>query len=186
MKKKAAIYRATLDLIAKNGFLGSPMSQIAREAGISVGIIYHYFSGKEELINTIYLDIKKKFIDNIVLQLDSDLPVRQNLQQLLENVFIYYFKNWKDLSYVEQYENSLLIDHTIHAKVAGLLFPVLQLFDKAKDERIIKSLQTEILISLSFGAAIFLAKSYISQGMILNNDQMKPELGAVWDMIKSD
>jgi AcrR family transcriptional regulator len=186
MNKKALIYNATLELISKNGFLGTPMSKIAKEAGVSVGSIYHYFSGKEELINTLYLDIKKKFIDNIAMEINSNLPIVQNLQQLLENVFNYYFKNWKDLSYVEQYENSLLIDHKIHAKTAELLTPVLLLFEKASDERIVKHLRSEILMSLSFGATIFLAKSYISQGMILNYDQIKPELIAVWDMIKSD
>jgi AcrR family transcriptional regulator len=186
MRKKDVIYRTTLELIAKNGFLETPMSKIAKEAGLSVGIIYHYFSGKEELINTLYLNIKKKFVDNIALQLNSDLSIRQNLQQLLENVFNYYFKNWKDLSYIEQYENSLLIDHKTHARASEFIVPVLQLFERASKEKIIKPLRSETLMSLSFGATIFLAKTYISQGMILNNEQIKNELDAVWDMIKSD
>ena len=49
---------------------------------------------------------------------------------------------------------------------------------------ILKPLRTEILISLSFGAVVFLAKSYISLGMILNDQQIDTELNAVWDMIK--
>jgi len=182
--KKSAIYRSTLELISKNGFHGTPMSQIARDANLSIGIIYHYFSGKEELLNMVYLDIKKKFADYVIQLLNDDLSPEENLKLVFFNIFHYYFENWKDLSFVEQYENSPLIDHATHESTAVLLIPIIQLFEKAKKEMILKPLRTEILISLSFGAVVFLAKSYISLGMILNDQQIDTELNAVWDMIK--
>jgi TetR/AcrR family transcriptional regulator, repressor of fatR-cypB operon len=182
--KKLAIYRATRELISKNGFHGTPMSQIAREAEVSVGNIYHYFPSKEELLNKLYLEIKKKFAAHVIGLLNYDLPDDENLQQMLFNIFNYYFENWKDLSFVEQYENSPLIDHASHKSTAVLLIPIIQLFEKAKKKMILKPLRTEILISLSFGAVVFLAKSYISLGMILNDQQIDTELKAVWDMIK--
>jgi AcrR family transcriptional regulator len=185
MKKKDAIYRATLDLIAVNGFLGTPVSSIAKEAGLSVGIIYHYFSGKEELLNKLYLEIKKKFTRHLILLLDKNLNTEQNLQLLLHNVFNYYSSNWKDLSYVEQYENSQLIDHATNETVSEFLLPIIQLFEKANEEQIIKPLRSEILMSMSFGATIFLAKAYISQGMIIDTEKINTEISAVWDMIKT-
>jgi len=182
--KKSTIYRSTLELISKNGFHGTPMSQIARDANLSIGIIYHYFSGKEELLNMVYLDIKKKFADYVIQLLNDDLSPEENLKLVFFNIFHYYFENWKDLSFVEQYENSPLIDHATHECTAVLLIPIIQLFVKAKKKMILKPLRTEILISLSFGAVVFLAKSYISLGMILNDQQIDTELNAVWDMIK--
>jgi len=182
--KKSTIYRSTLELISKNGFHGTPMSQIARDANLSIGIIYHYFSGKEELLNMVYLDIKKKFADYVIQLLNDDLSPEENLKLVFFNIFHYYFENWKDLSFVEQYENSPLIDHATHECTAVLLIPIIQLFEKAKKKMILKPLRTEILISLSFGAVVFLAKSYISLGMILNDQQIDTELNAVWDMIK--
>jgi AcrR family transcriptional regulator len=183
--KKSEIYRATLGLISKNGFHGTPVSQIAKEAQVSIGIIYHYFSGKEELLNMLYLDIKKRFADHVNKFLNDDLSSEENLKLVLINIFHYYFENWKDLSFVEQYENSPLIDHITHENTSNLLIPVINLFDKAKMEKIIKPLRTEMLIPLSFGAVVFLAKSYISQGMIMNNKQFDAEIKAVWDMIKN-
>ena len=49
--KRRAILDATLRLVSKNGFHGTAMSKLAREAGVSAGIIYHYFEGKDHLID---------------------------------------------------------------------------------------------------------------------------------------
>ena len=54
--KRAAILQTTLDLISDRGFHNTPMSLIAKEAGVSAGTIYHYFAGKDELIFELYRD----------------------------------------------------------------------------------------------------------------------------------
>jgi AcrR family transcriptional regulator len=58
--KRQAILDATLRLISKNGFHGTAMSKVAQEAGVSTGIIYHYFDSKDELIDELYKAIKRK------------------------------------------------------------------------------------------------------------------------------
>ena len=59
--KRAAILAATLRLISKNGFHGTAMSKVAKEAGVSAGIIYHYFDSKDELMDELYKEIKRNF-----------------------------------------------------------------------------------------------------------------------------
>ena len=46
--KRTAILQATLRLISENGFHGTAMSKVAKEAGVSAGIIYHYFDSKDD------------------------------------------------------------------------------------------------------------------------------------------
>jgi AcrR family transcriptional regulator len=52
--KRQAILDATLKLISKNGFHGTAMSKVAKEAGVSTGIIYHYFDSKDDLMDKLY------------------------------------------------------------------------------------------------------------------------------------
>ena len=59
--KRTAILEATLKLISENGFHGTAMSKVAKEAGVSAGIIYHYFDSKDELIDELYRHIKRQF-----------------------------------------------------------------------------------------------------------------------------
>ena len=48
--KRCAIIRATLDLVAEQGFHGAPMAAVAERAGVAAGTIYRYFESKDLLI----------------------------------------------------------------------------------------------------------------------------------------
>lgn len=55
-----------LELFADEGFHGTTISKIAKEAGISKGLLYNYFESKDDLIRTIIfagLNDIDKFID---------------------------------------------------------------------------------------------------------------------------
>jgi TetR/AcrR family fatty acid metabolism transcriptional regulator len=52
-EKEGAIFDAALRVIKQRGFHKARMSDIAREAGISYGLVYHYFANKEDLFDTI-------------------------------------------------------------------------------------------------------------------------------------
>jgi AcrR family transcriptional regulator len=56
-EKREAILSAALRLIARLGLHNTPMSAVAREAGVAVGTLYLYFPSKEAMINALYLDV---------------------------------------------------------------------------------------------------------------------------------
>jgi TetR/AcrR family fatty acid metabolism transcriptional regulator len=51
--KEQAIFEAALKIIKQKGFHKARMSDISKEAGISYGLVYHYFKNKEDLFDTI-------------------------------------------------------------------------------------------------------------------------------------
>ena len=53
-KKEVAIFEAALRIIKEKGFHKARMSDIAKEAGISYGLVYHYFKNKEDLLDAIF------------------------------------------------------------------------------------------------------------------------------------
>lgn len=52
--KREIIFESSVELLQDHGFHGTPMSQIAKKANVSVGTIYHYFDSKETLIMELY------------------------------------------------------------------------------------------------------------------------------------
>ena len=52
-EKEGAIFQAALKVIKQKGFHKARMSDIAQEAGISYGLVYHYFKNKEDLLEAI-------------------------------------------------------------------------------------------------------------------------------------
>ncbi|MCB0644032.1 MAG: TetR/AcrR family transcriptional regulator [Phaeodactylibacter sp.] len=53
---KAVIKEAALELFAHRGYASTSISLIAKEAGVSKGLMYNYFESKKALINEIILD----------------------------------------------------------------------------------------------------------------------------------
>jgi AcrR family transcriptional regulator len=52
--KRAQILDAALAVFSRKGVFGTRIADIAREAGIAYGLVYHYFQNKEEILNTIF------------------------------------------------------------------------------------------------------------------------------------
>ena len=57
LEKRDAILAAALRLITRFGLHNTPMSAVAREAGVAVGTVYLYFPSKEAMINALYLQV---------------------------------------------------------------------------------------------------------------------------------
>jgi AcrR family transcriptional regulator len=55
--KRNALLSAAIKIFAKNGLSASTAS-VTKEAGLAEGTLFVYFKGKEELINTLYVEIK--------------------------------------------------------------------------------------------------------------------------------
>jgi AcrR family transcriptional regulator len=52
-EKQAAIFDAACKVIRDKGFHQARMADIAREAGISYGLVYHYFNSKNDLFDAL-------------------------------------------------------------------------------------------------------------------------------------
>jgi len=52
-QSSSRLLQGALKVFAKHGYHASSMSEIAKEAGVSKGLAYHYFSSKEDLLVSI-------------------------------------------------------------------------------------------------------------------------------------
>jgi AcrR family transcriptional regulator len=77
--KRRLILNAAVRVFARQGFHACRVSDIADEAGVAYGLVYHYFASKDEVLNTLFLERW-----NVMLELIRDvdaqpLPVREKL-----------------------------------------------------------------------------------------------------------
>jgi TetR/AcrR family fatty acid metabolism transcriptional regulator len=77
--KRRVILDAGVRVFAKRGFHHCRVSDVADEAGVAYGLVYHYFRSKEEILNTLFLERWQIMLDAIG-EIDSrDLPAREKL-----------------------------------------------------------------------------------------------------------
>ncbi len=67
-EKVEHIKLCALQLFAENGYDTTPISKIAKVAGISKGLIYNYFSSKEELLKEILISGLQNFISFLKIE----------------------------------------------------------------------------------------------------------------------
>ena len=78
--KKEAILNATLELISKHGFHSSPMSEVAKQANVAAGTIYHYFKSKDELICALYVSLKERTTTQLLKNDDASKNYRDRIR----------------------------------------------------------------------------------------------------------
>lgn len=54
--RRQAILDAAVKVFARQGFHACRVSDIADEAGVAYGLVYHYFPSKDEVLNTLFLE----------------------------------------------------------------------------------------------------------------------------------
>ncbi len=78
--RREQILDAALRIFAKKGFAKATNKDIAREAGITTGLIYHYFASKEGLLKAIFEERSPLQVIHSIQPLMLDQPPEQFLR----------------------------------------------------------------------------------------------------------
>ena len=181
--KRTAILKATLDLISERGFHNTPMSLIAKTAGVSTGIVYHYFSGKQELINELYKEIKLETIRAMLADYAEDLSFHDRFLGLWFNFVRHSLNHPTQGMFLEQFENSPLVKHVMEKDFMQAIAPFYHLFEQGVKEGIFKPLPPLVLFDLGFGAAVSLVKRHIAGVVVLDDELVQAAANACWDAV---
>ena len=77
--RRRAILDAAVRVFARQGFHACRVSDIADEAGVAYGLLYHYFPSKEEVLNTLFLERWGVMLE-MIRDVDAEqIPVREKL-----------------------------------------------------------------------------------------------------------
>ena len=86
-KSSNQILAAALDLFAHQGFHNTTISQIAKKAGVSKGLIYNYFSSKEDLLGGIIDQAMETGKEIMATIKDPNLDPQHALEKSIDDVF---------------------------------------------------------------------------------------------------
>jgi len=80
--KRRLILDAAVSVFARQGFHSCRVSDIADEAGVAYGLVYHYFASKTEILDTLFLERWGLMIEVIEEVDGKPLPVREKLAEI--------------------------------------------------------------------------------------------------------
>lgn len=172
VEKRTAILNATLDLISEHGFHGAPISKIAKQSGVSAGIIYHYFADKDDLIQALYVHIKEQLLEAMLVGNPQEGTWPEGFIKLWLNSYHYYVRHPKQARFIEQYENSPYPQYEENEELLAKYARLIHLIDDAQAKGFVKDLPFQVIYELTLRVAAGLAKQQIKGGLTLTEDEL--------------
>ena len=176
-EKKHLIFESALDLIKENGFHGTPMSQVAANAGVAAGTIYHYFKSKDELIRELYAYNRHRII-TVVDEATSEGGTRKDrFFNIWNRLYEFYIKNDNVLVFFEQYLNSPYNTDKSSNHLRGSFYGFLLEGMEAGEIRHVKP---ELLLALAFGSVSSAAKLSLFGNVPLEQPDLDSVAAILW------
>jgi TetR/AcrR family fatty acid metabolism transcriptional regulator len=151
--KRRQILDAAIRVFATRGFHACRVSDVADEAGVAYGLVYHYFGSKEEILNTLFTERWQIMLDAIAeIDRQQEVPARDKLY-LVASFIIDSYRHEPDLMKVIIVEvtraaNSFGREHL--AKIREAYDMIGQIVEGAQREGVFKQ-----EISADFAALMF-------------------------------
>jgi len=81
-EKRRRILRGAITVFARHGYHASKVGDVAKEAGVAYGLVYHYFGSKEQLLDTIFRRTWTRMLEAVEEVERSDAPARDQIQAI--------------------------------------------------------------------------------------------------------
>jgi TetR/AcrR family fatty acid metabolism transcriptional regulator len=95
-EKRQRILEAAVRVFARSGFHTSRVGDIAEEAGVAHGLLYHYFSSKDEVLATIFRENWRQLVERFRAVEESDEPADEQLRGIAK-ILLRTWRNDPDL-----------------------------------------------------------------------------------------
>ena len=95
-ERRSQILAAAVRVFARSGYHGSRVGDIAEEAGVAHGLLYHYFSSKEEVLHTVFRENWGELIARFRAVETSSEPAAEKLEGIAK-ILLRTWRNDPDL-----------------------------------------------------------------------------------------
>lgn len=182
MTKKDKILEFTTQLIAEEGVSGSPMSQIAKKAGIAIGTFYHHFKSKEEIINEIYINIKKNFALILEKSKEKELGFKEEFEDVWLGIYNFFVENPIKFKFLQQIDHCPIITNEVKEECDKYLQPIFEFYQKGIDKEYIVDMDLALIVSLTYSSIITTVDIQINRSEISRNN-LKQAIDYSWRAI---
>lgn len=178
--KRRLILDSALHVFADKGYDGTRISDIARDAQIAYGLVYHYFKNKEEILDTIFLERWSGFIDEVESVASEPASIEEKLLRIAGIIASAYSERseWAKVLVFEIQRSQRLADPT-RLQHVGRLFRRIAEILRAGQERgeLRREIDPDLACYIFVGGLDIVVTSRVLQRAAVAVDQHGPEPG---------
>ncbi|WP_372745905.1 TetR/AcrR family transcriptional regulator [Lutibacter sp.] len=180
MDKRELLLEAATKLFVERGLHATPTSAISKEAGVSAGILFHYFNTKDDLIDELYVSIKKEYTSSILNDFEKITSDVGKLRLIWSNSWNWAIDNRLKFMFLQQVDNTNCSERVKnHPEIIAKYQVFNNLIEEFINKEIIKNIDTYFLMSSMFGLITSMV-TYLTKFPEKRNDQVFIE--QAWEM----
>src|SRR2546423_11936979 len=90
--KRKAILDAAVRVFARQGYEAAPVGDVAKEAGVAYGLVYHYFGSKEAVLEAVFREQWGRLLAAVALAEETGETAPEQLELVVKIVL----RSWRD------------------------------------------------------------------------------------------
>lgn len=182
-ERRDDILDAALECFVERGFHGTTVPDVAKAAGMAAGTMYHYFTGKEALVNAVYRKWKMRVGQLVLTRFPGGAPPREQFRAMWHAMVEFAMTHQKAFAFLELHHHrsyldaeSLAMENQLKEFGAGMVRRAQELGD-------IKPGPTVLVMELVFGAFIGMMRAHGEGRVALTDEEREFAERACWDAI---
>ena len=88
--RRRVILRAAVEVFSRKGYHGCRIQDVAKEAGVAYGLVYHYFKNKDELLESVFASGWQNFLGRVQAEIATDQHVAERVRGIVHVAFEAY------------------------------------------------------------------------------------------------
>ncbi|MDR7665638.1 TetR/AcrR family transcriptional regulator [Methanosarcina sp. Z-7115] len=151
--KKTAIMESALKLFTERGFHGTSTAQISKEAGVATGTLFNYFPTKEDLINSLYFEVKGQLSQSMGKEIETQSTFQDKLRKIWLNLIKWGVDNREEFLFVGQFCSSPYITKFTREEVMKEYVFLHDLVNEGIKTGVIRDFSAELTIAMFYQAS---------------------------------
>ena len=170
--KKTAIMKAALKLFTERGFHGTSTAQISKDAGVATGTFSITFPTKEDLINSLYFEVKGELSQAMGKDLEVESTFQGKLRKIWSNLVKWGVDNQEEFLFVGQFCTSPYITKFTRDEVMKEYVFLHDLVDEGIKTGEIRDFSEELTISMFYQASRTLVNFILDSDSSLDENKI--------------
>jgi AcrR family transcriptional regulator len=184
--KRRRILDAALKTFAARGYHGTAVPDVAHEARVATGTLYHYFDSKEQLVNAVFVDAKKRLRAALLDQMETadtyDFAAGEKwFKELWRRLAAFARAEPEAFKFLEMQDHTPYLDAESRAVELGMLAPLARAAMRLRTGR--GGPPVDLTIALLWGAFVGIVKAERLHYLKLDDKKLAQAAELAWRMI---
>ncbi len=181
LSTKDKIFQSALELFASQGIQATSTAQISKKAGVASGTLFVHFKSKQELIDTIYISIKKNAFSDLNENMPNNSSFELQFKGASRKIIEYFLNNYNEFIFLGLVDTDPMVSKEARAIGFKNFEKPMTAMKQFFKEGYFRDIDFDLLMQINWSTTETIIKNLKLRNL---NRPSESELNVIWDVMK--